>query len=178
MNNFAFNDKIFIFELQVGQQSLKNNTYEGIMDNGIMLLRVPYSRIQSEIQRLQRIGTKILDIYPISDIKYQQRVLGKEANTSSQEVVSSIDNQETISNNNYIFNSSIDNQETIANNTPWWVEILTEFPRCLYYFGPFDSEEEAINHQFGYQDDLEKEGAKGINITIKQCLPKILTQEL
>ncbi len=52
---------------------------------------------------------------------------------------------------------------------PWWVEISTAQPRCLYYFGPFDSENEAAQHQGGYIEDLEKEGAQQIDVTIKSC---------
>ena len=52
---------------------------------------------------------------------------------------------------------------------PWWVEISTSQPRCLYYFGPFDTEQEAIQHQGGYVEDLEQEGAQQINVTIKCC---------
>jgi hypothetical protein len=60
---------------------------------------------------------------------------------------------------------------------PWWVEILTTQPPCLYYFGPFDSTEEAIFYQTGYIEDLLAEGSQGISIQVKQCQPEILTQE-
>lgn len=59
----------------------------------------------------------------------------------------------------------------------WWVEIYTDFPRCLYYFGPFNSELEAKTYQGGYIEDLQQEGAEGIVIQIKQCQPVNLTQE-
>ena len=26
---------------------------------------------------------------------------------------------------------------------PWWIEIHTQLPVCTYYFGPFDTEQEA-----------------------------------
>ncbi len=62
---------------------------------------------------------------------------------------------------------------------PWWLEIYTATPRCLYYFGPFDSEEEAQAHQKGYIEDLETEGATEIDVSIKQAQqPTVLTQEL
>ncbi len=54
-------------------------------------------------------------------------------------------------------------------SNPWWVEISTSQPRCLYYFGPFDTEAEAIQHQGGYIEDLEQEGAQQINVIIKSC---------
>ncbi|NES84519.1 MAG: DUF1816 domain-containing protein, partial [Moorea sp. SIO2B7] len=50
-------------------------------------------------------------------------------------------------------------------------------PRCTYYFGPFDSFNEAQSHQPGYIEDLQEEGAEGITVEIKQCQPQILTQE-
>ena len=61
---------------------------------------------------------------------------------------------------------------------PWWVEISTTQPRCLYYFGPFDTESEAIQHKDGYIEDLEQEGAQQIDVTIKCCSePAHLTVE-
>jgi hypothetical protein len=60
---------------------------------------------------------------------------------------------------------------------PWWVEIATSQPKCLYYFGPFESFAEALSHQSGYIEDLQSEAAVGINAQIKQCQPEVLTQE-
>ncbi|MEG4576595.1 DUF1816 domain-containing protein [Microcoleus sp. N3A4] len=57
----------------------------------------------------------------------------------------------------------------------WWVEIVTDFPRCTYYFGPFDSDKEASTNTPGYIEDLENEGARNISIRIKQCQPAELT---
>ena len=51
----------------------------------------------------------------------------------------------------------------------WWVEIATDSPRCVYYFGPFPSKKEAQTHQGGYVEDLEREGASNIKISIKRC---------
>jgi hypothetical protein len=56
-----------------------------------------------------------------------------------------------------------------------WVEIVTDNPRCTYYFGPFLSEQEAIASKGGYIEDLENEGACGISVTIKRCKPTNLT---
>lgn len=58
---------------------------------------------------------------------------------------------------------------------PWWVAIQTTIPRCTYYFGPFDSAEEARLNQAGYVEDLREEGAQGISIKIEQCEPEVLT---
>lgn len=60
---------------------------------------------------------------------------------------------------------------------PWWVEISTKNPRCIYYFGPFDSKQEAQREQSGYIEDLQEEGAAEITATVKQCQPQVLTQE-
>ncbi len=51
----------------------------------------------------------------------------------------------------------------------WWVEISTSQPRCLYYFGPFETEGEAALHKGGYIEDLEQEGAQQIQVAIKCC---------
>ena len=50
----------------------------------------------------------------------------------------------------------------------WWAEVETESPKRTYYFGPYDSKDEASNNTKGYITDLEKKGAKNININIKQ----------
>ncbi|MDJ0702188.1 MAG: DUF1816 domain-containing protein [Leptolyngbyaceae cyanobacterium MO_188.B28] len=42
----------------------------------------------------------------------------------------------------------------------WWLEISTESPRCEYYFGPFESESEAVQARSGYVEDLEQEGSE------------------
>ncbi|MEC4816458.1 MAG: DUF1816 domain-containing protein [Scytonema sp. PMC 1069.18] len=63
-------------------------------------------------------------------------------------------------------------QETMAN---WWVEIITTTPRCIYYFGPFDTREEAVVAYPGYIEDLDEEGSQGIVVVIKLCNPEVLT---
>ena len=57
----------------------------------------------------------------------------------------------------------------------YWVEIVTNNPRCTYYFGPFINETEAKAAKYGYIEDLQNEGAQGIVVTIKRCKPKELT---
>ncbi|MDF5712123.1 MAG: DUF1816 domain-containing protein [Nostoc sp. S4] len=57
----------------------------------------------------------------------------------------------------------------------WWVEIVTQNPRCTYYFGPFLSSSEARLASIGYIEDLEIEGAQGITINVKRCKPNNLT---
>ncbi|HBE19878.1 MAG TPA: hypothetical protein DEG17_19000 [Cyanobacteria bacterium UBA11149] len=60
-------------------------------------------------------------------------------------------------------------------SSAWWVEISTTQPQVIYYFGPFDSFEEAKDFQGGYIEDLEEEGAIGITVEIKWCSPDNLT---
>lgn len=59
---------------------------------------------------------------------------------------------------------------------PWWLEIETKLPHCIYYFGPFDSPTEAEKHQSGYIEDLINEKAEGISVKLKQIeQPTLLT---
>jgi hypothetical protein len=57
----------------------------------------------------------------------------------------------------------------------FWVEIVTDNPKCTYYFGPFLSAKEAEAARGGYIEDLENEGAQGIAVTVKRCKPSNLT---
>ncbi|MEO0541052.1 MAG: DUF1816 domain-containing protein [Cyanobacteria bacterium P01_A01_bin.105] len=60
----------------------------------------------------------------------------------------------------------------------WWIQISTDQPQVIYYFGPFDSEEEAAQYQGGYIEDLEQEGAQGIRtLTTRRDEPEELTVE-
>jgi hypothetical protein len=67
--------------------------------------------------------------------------------------------------------------EIVPTFLAWWVEIVTAEPKCQYYFGPFDSYDEALFHQPGYIEDLQSELAFGINATVVQCQPDVLTRE-
>jgi len=60
-------------------------------------------------------------------------------------------------------------------NMDWWVEITTVKPRCIYYFGPFQTSFEARAAYPGYIEDLDSEGAQGIVVVIKRCNPDVLT---
>ena len=58
----------------------------------------------------------------------------------------------------------------------WWIRVSTQTPQCIYYFGPFNSQQEAIAHHQGYLTDLEMEGAQGIEYRIERCnTPQQLT---
>jgi hypothetical protein len=56
-----------------------------------------------------------------------------------------------------------------------WIEIISDSPRCTYYFGPFVNESEAEAAKVGYIEDLEAEGSKGLAVMVKRCKPEILT---
>lgn len=59
----------------------------------------------------------------------------------------------------------------------FWVELRTEQPSCLYYFGPFLSRSAAEGAIAGYTADLEGEGASGITVRIVRFRPEVLTLE-
>ena len=60
-------------------------------------------------------------------------------------------------------------------SSPWWAEISTINPKCIYYFGPFETSSEVKNAYPGYVNDLDSEGAQGVVVIIKRCKPDILT---
>lgn len=62
-----------------------------------------------------------------------------------------------------------------GNNTAWWAKITTNNPRCTYYFGPFQTYDEAKQAYPGYIEDLDGEGAQGIVVVIERCQPEVLT---
>ncbi len=53
----------------------------------------------------------------------------------------------------------------------WWIEIVTDNPNYMYYFGAFNSYWEAEWHKSGYIEDLIEEKAKIISIDIQSCQP-------
>ena len=57
----------------------------------------------------------------------------------------------------------------------WWVEVTTQSPKCIYYFGPFASSQEAKEELPGYLEDLTLESAEGIQAVVKRCQPAELT---
>jgi hypothetical protein len=139
-NNDA-NSRVFLYEVVIPPQIAGLNQINGLMQRqGKFYLKVPYKRMNQEMQRITRLGGKIIKITPLTAIEASQ--LNKQQ------------------------------------DFPWWVEIVTSQPRCLYYFGPFESPEEAHINKVGYVEDLQAEQAEGITVYIKQCQPKTLTQEL
>ncbi len=59
----------------------------------------------------------------------------------------------------------------------WWVEVKTVSPHCVYYFGPFASSAEAEASKPGYVEDLERESAEGITVSVRRGKPNELTIE-
>jgi hypothetical protein len=57
----------------------------------------------------------------------------------------------------------------------FWIEITTDKPTCIYYFGPFLTKKDAQNAQSGYIEDLQNEGTQGISVNVKRCKPQTLT---
>lgn len=57
----------------------------------------------------------------------------------------------------------------------WWVEVITQEPNCIYYFGPFASSYKAQLYSGGYLEDLEQEKAQVIAVDIKRGQPGELT---
>ncbi|MBE9079134.1 DUF1816 domain-containing protein [Romeria aff. gracilis LEGE 07310] len=61
----------------------------------------------------------------------------------------------------------------------WWVKLTTVSPDCIYYFGPFETEAEAMQAKPGYIEDLEAEGTQEILTAVLHCKqPDQLTIEL
>lgn len=48
----------------------------------------------------------------------------------------------------------------------WWLEILAACPSCGYYFGPFDSESDAIQEQLRYIKDIERKGSEVLLVSV------------
>ena len=57
----------------------------------------------------------------------------------------------------------------------WWIKIVTDKPLYIYYFGVFESYNEAVKYKDGYIEDLTGEGSKIVNIGIQKCQPRQLT---
>lgn len=63
----------------------------------------------------------------------------------------------------------------IQETRKWWVKIITKTPVCIYYFGPFDTVQEAQVSQLDYSKDLQDEGSQIVTIQVEKCQPKKLT---
>lgn len=58
-----------------------------------------------------------------------------------------------------------------------WAEIITDSPKCTYYFGPFACAKSAQKAVSGYVEDLKQESAQVIAVTFKRFQPRELTIE-
>ncbi|HAC65929.1 MAG TPA: CpcD phycobilisome linker protein [Cyanothece sp. UBA12306] len=151
--NNNLNSRGSLYEIAIQPHRGQISQIKGLIyRHGQMFLKVPYERIQQEIKRIQRLGGKIVNITPTTAIT----PLGESTSLTQAKTETVVDEPWGIS---------------------WWVEISTTHPQCLYYFGPFDDQEEAGFHQGGYIQDLLGEGAQNITVRIKQCQPLTLTQE-
>ncbi|MDF0556712.1 DUF1816 domain-containing protein [Kamptonema sp. UHCC 0994] len=56
-----------------------------------------------------------------------------------------------------------------------WVEIITQDPHCIHYFGPFASTKEARIAIPGYVEDLKHKKAQLRTINVKRGKPTQLT---
>jgi phycocyanin-associated, rod len=62
------NSRIFIYEVEGLQQNTQtdNNQYP-VRNSSTIFLQVPYSRMNSEMQRISRLGGKIVSIHPLGE---------------------------------------------------------------------------------------------------------------
>jgi Domain of unknown function (DUF1816) len=65
--------------------------------------------------------------------------------------------------------------QEFAHKKGWWVEIFSAKPAGLYYFGHFDSQEDAQKSLDGFVQDLVDEGANNLKTQLQFCQPKRLT---
>lgn len=60
----------------------------------------------------------------------------------------------------------------------WWIRIVANNPAYVYYFGYFESYEEAEWCRRGYIQDLKQEGSEILFFDITKYQPKELTVSL
>ena len=143
--------RIFLYEVAIIPPAAELSKINGLnYRQGIIYLKVPFARMNQAMREISRLQGKILSITP-----FPGTVLPSPTSSTNQRIV-----------------------PPPSTNLPWWVEILTARPHCLYYFGPFETVEAAEENQAGYIEDLQDEGAEGIASKIIQGQPQILTQEL
>jgi Domain of unknown function (DUF1816) len=57
----------------------------------------------------------------------------------------------------------------------WWLEVGTLKPFCVYYFGPFETEQEVAQSKHGFLQDLRNEQSMIIFSRSNFCQPRQLT---
>jgi hypothetical protein len=61
------NSRIFVYEVTgLRQNEQTENSSHPVRNSGPILHQVPYSRMNSEMRRITRLGGKIVKIYPLS----------------------------------------------------------------------------------------------------------------
>lgn len=63
-------------------------------------------------------------------------------------------------------------------NLAWWIQIVTNSPKFIYFFGPFSTQKEAKYFQPDYVEDLISEKAIIVDVSLKYCQPISITIEL
>lgn len=59
--------RIFVYEVTgLRQNDQTDNTSYSVRNSGVTTMQVPYSRMNSEMLRITRLGGKIVNIYPIN----------------------------------------------------------------------------------------------------------------
>lgn len=79
--------------------------------------------------------------------------------------------------NSIVLKENLEEPNLASTDLMWWTKIYTINPFCIYYFGPFDKENNAQDSNSGYIEDLENEGAKVVCVKLKHLIPKKLTVE-
>jgi hypothetical protein len=64
---------------------------------------------------------------------------------------------------------------TTTPDLSWWLEVGTLKPFCIYYFGPFDLEQEVAQAKQGFLKDLRNEKSIIIFARSNFCQPRQLT---
>jgi Domain of unknown function (DUF1816) len=59
----------------------------------------------------------------------------------------------------------------------WWLEVGALKPLCIYYFGPFESQQETHTAKHGFLQDLENKNVVLAFACSKFCQPRQLTMD-
>jgi CpcD/allophycocyanin linker domain len=66
------NSRIFVYEVTgLSQNDQTDRASYDVRNSGVTLLQVPYSRMNSEMRRITRLGGEIVNIYPINQAPKQ-----------------------------------------------------------------------------------------------------------
>lgn len=61
------NSRIFVYEVTgLSQNDQTDRASHEVRNSGVTLMQVPYSRMNSEMRRITRLGGEIVNIYPIN----------------------------------------------------------------------------------------------------------------